>query len=64
VLQHPAVAVEHPDDGQWSLIWRHTGQALVVVTLSGVDRSTVADFAGGIREVSEDDWRDMLADHR
>jgi hypothetical protein len=64
VLQHPAVAVEHPDDGQWSLIWRHTGQALVVVTLSGVDRSTVADFAAGIREVPEDEWRDMLADHR
>lgn len=64
VLQHPAVAVEHPDDGQWSLIWRHIGQALVVVTLSGVDRSTVADFAAGIREVPEDEWRDMLADHR
>jgi hypothetical protein len=64
VLQRNAVAVEHPDDGQWSLIWRHTGQALVVVTLSGVDRSTVADFAAGIREVPEDEWRDMLADHR
>jgi hypothetical protein len=64
VLQHPAVALEHPDDGQWSLIWRHTGQALVIVTLSGVDRSTVADFAAGIREVPEDEWRDMLADHR
>ena len=64
VLQHPAVAVEHPDDGQWSLIWRHTVQALVVVTLSGVDRSTVADFAAGIREVPEDEWRDLHADHR
>jgi ribosomal protein L6P/L9E len=36
----------------------------VVVTLNGVDRSTVADFAAGIREVPEDEWRDMLADHR
>ncbi len=64
VLQRPAVAVEHPGDGRWSLIWRHTGQAVVVATLAGVDRSTVADFAAGIREVTEDEWRDMLADHR
>jgi hypothetical protein len=64
VLQHPAVAVEHPDDGQWSLIWRQTGQALVIVTLRGGDRSTVADLAAAIRVVPEDEWQVMLADHR
>jgi hypothetical protein len=63
VLQQPAVAVEHPDDGQWSLIWRQTSQAVVVVTLSGGDRSTIADFAAGIREIPESEWRDMRADH-
>lgn len=64
VLHRPAVAIEHPDDGRWSLIWRHTDQAVVVATLSGVDRATVTDFAAGVREVSDHEWRDILADHR
>lgn len=64
VLQRPAVAVEHPDDGRWSLVWRHTGQSLVTATLDGVDSSTVADVAAAIREVPGDEWRDMLAEHR
>lgn len=38
--------------------------AVVTVTRDGVDRSTVADVAAAIREVTGDEWRDMLADHR
>ena len=64
VLKRPAVAVEHPDDGSWSLIWRQTDEALVVATLTGVDRATVADVAGGVREIPDDEWYDLVSDDR
>ena len=60
VLGHPAVLVEHPDR-RWSLVWRQTDGATVVASLSDVDRATVDDVVGGLDEISEDEWRDLVA---
>jgi len=63
VMGHPAVLVEHPGDGRWSLVWQQTDAATVKASLSGVDRSTVDDFASGLREISGNVWRDLVAAH-
>ena len=63
VLGHPAVLVEHPDGGRWSLLWRQTDDATVVASFSGADRSTVEDFMGGLDEISEGEWQDLVATH-
>lgn len=62
MLGHPAVLVEHPD-GRWSLVWRQTDEATVIASLSGVDRSTVDDVVGGLDEISEGEWQDLVATH-
>jgi hypothetical protein len=62
VLGHPAVLVEHPD-GRWSLVWRQTDEATAIASLSGVDRSTVDDVMGGLDEISEGEWQDLVATH-
>ncbi len=63
VLGHPAVLVEHRDGGRWSLLWRQTDDATVVASFSGADRSTVEDFMGGLDEISEGEWQDLVATH-
>jgi hypothetical protein len=63
VLGHPAVLVEHPDGGRWSLVWQQTDDATVVASLTGADRSTVDDFVGGLEEISGDEWRELDAAH-
>ena len=59
VMGHRAVLVEHPGDGRWSLVWRQTDTATVTASFSGVGRATVDDFAGRLREISDDEWRDL-----
>jgi hypothetical protein len=62
VLGHPAVLVEHPDR-RWSLVWRQTDGATVIASLSDVERATVDDVVTGLDEISEDEWRDLVATH-
>jgi hypothetical protein len=62
ILDRPAVLVERPDN-EWLLLWRHTDDAVVVVSLLGVDRSTVDDVADGIREMPEEEWQAVLGLH-
>jgi hypothetical protein len=64
VMDHPAVLVERPDSGRWSLVWQQTDEATVIASLTGVGRSTVDDFVGSLREISESEWRDLVAAHR
>jgi hypothetical protein len=62
VLGHPAVLVEH-SDRRWSLVWRQTDGATVIASLGDVDRATVDDVVGGLDQISEDEWRDLVATH-
>ena len=43
--------------------WRQTDDATVVASFSGADRSTVEDFMGGLDEISEGEWQDLVATH-
>jgi hypothetical protein len=61
VMGHPAVLVQRPDIAGWSLVWRQTDGATVHASLSEVDRSTVDDFIGGLEEITQDDWRELVA---
>jgi hypothetical protein len=61
VMGHPAVLVQRPDIAGWSLVWRQTDGATVHASLSEVDRSTVDDFIGGLEEISQDEWRELVA---
>jgi hypothetical protein len=63
VMGHPAVLVEHPDHAGWSLLWRETEGAAAIVSLSDVDRSTVDDFIGGLEEIPEGEWQELVAAH-
>ncbi|HKA85034.1 MAG TPA: hypothetical protein VKD21_14275 [Acidimicrobiales bacterium] len=61
VMGHPAVLVEHPDHAGWSLVWRPTDGATATASLSNVDRSTVDEFIGGLEEISEGEWQELVA---
>jgi hypothetical protein len=63
VMDHAAVLVERPDETGCWLVWQQTDEATVVMSLTGVARSTVDDVVDGLREVSERDWQDLLAAH-
>ena len=63
VMGHPAVLVEHPDHAGWSLVWRQTDGATATASLTDIDRSTVDDFIGGLEEISEGEWQELVAAH-
>jgi hypothetical protein len=63
VMDHPAVLVDGPNSGRWSIVWRQTDEATVVASLSGMSRSSVDDFVGDLRAISDDDWRALVAGH-
>jgi hypothetical protein len=52
VLDRPALLFENAEIGEWHVLWRHTDDVTVALTLTGVDRSTVDDVIDGLREGS------------
>jgi len=61
VLGHSAVLLRSaPNPEVWTLVWRQPGRALVSLNATGVDRSTMEDIIGGLKELSDAEWQDML----
>jgi hypothetical protein len=63
VLGHDAVLVHDGKAQRWNLVWRHTSDTSVRITLTGGDRATVDQIVDGLQEISEDEWDDIVAEH-
>ncbi len=56
VMGHPALAVEHPDEFRWTVVWQPRAAMTAEMTLSGVDRAAIDGVVAGLREIDEDEW--------
>ena len=57
----PGSPVSIEDDGMAELNWLHTTTAKVRVEISSHDEDQVEAIAGGLRQLSEAEWNDLLA---
>jgi hypothetical protein len=50
VPDRPALLFENAETGEWHVLWRHTDDVTVALTLTGVDRSAIDEVICGLRE--------------
>jgi hypothetical protein len=63
VMGHPAFAVEVPDELRWTLVWQPRPGTTGKLTLSGIDRTSLAGILSGVREIDGDEWDALVAAH-
>lgn len=61
VLGHPATLVQQPGKAGWWLTWRPRDGATARLDVTGVDAAAVDDVTRGLREVTDDEWDDLVA---